>query len=111
MTAFEIMSGRGPAGSSPQQTRNSGCKNDGGPLWISIDFADHNDDEFTSANLFGKDPKRSIYGRIFQKKPAHSVSRRSRRSRYAQVEAYPSETKSDLVECMALHLCTAIGNS
>jgi len=82
LTAAEILSGRAPSGSSQTRTRGSGCKNDGGPLWISIDFADE-ENGITNKSSTG-DQYRTVYGRIFQKKASH-VSRRStsRRSRYA----------------------------
>lgn len=111
LTAVDIMSGRTPQGvplRAAQHTRNSGCKNDGGPLWVSVELVDSADD-ITNA-LGGGDTPRTIWGKIFQKKQAKKTSRRSRRSsRYAQLSSYPSETKSDLVECMALQLCDATG--
>jgi len=57
------------------------------------------------ANKFETE-QRPVWGRIFQKKQAKQQSRRSRRSRYAQTSAVPTETKSDLEECMALQICT-----
>ena len=52
------------------------------------------------------------WGRFYQKKSTVNRSSRrsrSRRSRYAQVESYPTETEEDLVECFALQICTSIG--
>lgn len=96
LTAVDIMSGRDTV-TKQQRTRNSGCKNDGGPLWVSIDWPEDN------AGPIGLGGFQTIYGRIFQKKSTAKVSRRSRRSsRYAQVGDYPTEGKSDLTECFAL---------
>jgi hypothetical protein len=103
LTAVDIMSGRAPEATddAPFRTRNSGCKNDGGPLWISVELVDSADDITNSAG--GGDMPRTVWGKIYQKKQAKNASRRSRRgSRYAQLSSYPAETKSDLVECMAL---------
>lgn len=105
MSAVDIQSGRSQSGTGPTITRNSGCKNDGGPLWISIDFPEENE------GLIGLGGFQNIYGRIFQKKQTAKVSRRSRRSsRYAQVNDYPKEEKSDLEECYALQLCNVAPN-
>lgn len=109
LTAVDIMSGRAPIADSrdPKRTRGGGCKNDGGPLWVTVDLAD-SPEGITNSSGAGDVP-RTVWGRIYQKKQAKSSRRRSRRSRYAQVSAYPTETKSDLVECMALQICTASG--
>lgn len=70
MTASDIVSGRGPLDyDEPERLRSSGCKNDGGPLWISIDFAEITDEPT------------AIYARIFQKKQAPVKRRASRRGR------------------------------
>jgi Ca2+-binding RTX toxin-like protein len=107
VSATDLMSGRDPQDTQePQRTRRTGCKNDGGPLWISIDFADEESGITNSSG--GGDVPRTVFGRIFQKKVSPYARRRSRRSRrYAQVQGYPAETKSDLVECYALQICTA----
>lgn len=106
------MSARAPEDdgvSDPHRTRGSGCKNDGGPLWISVEIVDSEDD-ITNA-IGGGDMPRTLWGRIFQKKQAKQSRRRSRRgSRFAQVGGdAPSESKSDLEECMALQLCDVTG--
>jgi len=108
LTATDIMSARAPAASGENnRVRGNGCKNDGGPLWISVELVDSADD-ITVAG--GGDVPRTLFGRIFQKKQARASRRRSRRSRYAQVAEYgPTETKSDLEECFALQLCTTTG--
>ena len=64
LSAVDIQTARFPDGTGPSITRNSGCKNDGGPLWISIDFPEEN------AGLIGLGGFQNIYGRIFQKKQA-----------------------------------------
>ena len=107
MTATDIMSARQPVTALPGRTRGGGCKNDGGPLWVTVELVDSEDDVTTPSG--GGDRFRTIWGKIFQKKQDKSSRRRSRRSRYAQVAEYPSETKSDLEECFALQLCTATG--
>jgi len=112
LTASDIMSARAPEDdgvSDPHRTRGSGCKNDGGPLWISVEIVDSEDD-ITNA-IGGGDMSRTLWGRIFQKKQAKQSRRRSRRgSRFAQVGGdAPSESKSDLEECMALQLCDVTG--
>jgi len=109
VSASDLMSGRDPQDTpEPARTRRTGCKNDGGPLWISIDFADEESDITNSAG--GGDVPRSVFGHVFQKKVSTRASRRSRRStRYSQVSGSPTETKSDLVECYALQICTATG--
>ena len=109
LSATDIMSARAPAdpADKPQRTRGGGCKNDGGPLWITVELVDSADDVTNSSG--GGDAFRTVFGRIFQKKQAKSSRRRSRRSRYAQVAGFPTETKSDLEECFALQLCTATG--
>jgi len=112
LTAVDIMSGRAPLADmhDPKRTRNSGCKNDGGPLWISVELAD--EETGLASSTGGGDAFRSVFGKIFQKKQKFTSRRRSRRSsRYSQVGSYPTETKSDLVECMALQLCTATGST
>ena len=85
LTAVDIMSGRTPEGVTgrpAQNTRNSGCKNDGGPLWVTVELVDSADD--ITNMLGGGDEQRTVWGKIFQKKQAKTTSRRSRRSsRYA----------------------------
>jgi len=101
LTAVDIMSGRAPiADSDPKRTRGGGCKNDGGPLWVTVELVESPEGIVDSTGA--GDAPRTVWGRIFQKKQARTSRRRSRRSRYAQVSTYPTETKSDLVECMAL---------
>ena len=108
LTAVDLMSGRDPVGDSPQRTRNSGCKNDGGPLWVTVELADEETDITNAAG--GGDAPRTVWGRIYQKASSHRVSSRaSRARRYSQVSSFPTESSSDLVECMALQLCTATG--
>ena len=104
MTATDIKAGRAPDG-IVARTRGSGCKDDSGPLWVSIELQD---DEEVGGSNGGGDVHRSVYARLFQKKSS-KVARRARSRRYAQVskDYYPTEDKSDLVECMALQLCTA----
>ena len=108
LSAVDIMSARAtmPA-AMPMRTRGGGCKNDGGPLWVTVELADSEDD--ISSPPGGGDAFRTVWGKIFQKKQDKSTRRRSRSSRYAQVGGYPTETKSDLEECFALQLCTATG--
>ena len=98
LTAVDVMSGRAPVDDShdPKRTQGAGCKNDGGPLWIDIQVVDNPDDTTNSSG--GGDVPRTLWARLFQKKGSKISSRRSRRSRYAQIgDAYPSEKKSDLV--------------
>jgi len=92
LTAVDLMSGRAPAADSrdPKRTRGSGCKNDGGPLWVTVELV-QSPDGIVNASGAGDVP-RTVFGRIFQKKQAFTSRRRSRRSRYAQVSAYPTET-------------------
>jgi len=67
VSAVDLMSGRDPQDTQePQRTRRTGCKNDGGPLWISIDFADEVSNITNSSG--GGDVPRSVFGRVFQKK-------------------------------------------
>ena len=65
-----------------KRTRHSGCKNDGGPLWVTVELVDV-PTGITNARG-GGDAPRTVWGRIFQKKSSHQVNRRARRSsRYA----------------------------
>jgi hypothetical protein len=109
LTATDILSARAPVASGENnRVRGNGCKNDGGPLWISVELVDSADDLTNAAG--GGDAPRTLFGKIFQKKQAKASRRRSRRSRYAQVAEYgPTETKSDLEECFALQLCSTTG--
>jgi len=69
LTAVDVMSGRAPLDMGmhdPKRTRGSGCKNDGGPLWISIELADSPDDIVSA--IGAGDVPRTVWGRIFQKK-------------------------------------------
>lgn len=79
VSAVDLQSGRDPTDTpDPARIRNSGCKNDGGPLWVSVQLLDESNR--------GEDETfpRAVYGRVFQKKSSQSVQRRSRRrSRYA----------------------------
>ena len=111
MTATDILSGRAPFEDDhdPVRTRGGGCKMDGGPLWVTVELEDHPE---IGGSDQGGDEWRTVWGRIFQKGSTHAkkTGRRSRRSsRYAEVGDYDprKEKKSDLVECMALQLCTA----
>lgn len=88
LTATDIVSGRDPKinGLEPQRTRGSGCKNDGGPLWITVELVD--EENGVAGASGGGDVPRTVYGRIFQKKSSNTSSRRSKRgSRYAQIES------------------------
>ena len=112
LTAVDILSGRAPEADDfdVKRTRGGGCKNDGGPLWISVELAAS--PENITNSIGGGDVPRTVWGRIFQKKQEKSRRRRrnrSRRSRYAQVGSYPETKPSELVECMALQICTATG--
>ena len=101
LTAVDILSGRDPKsqGLEPERTRGAGCKNDGGPLWVTVELVEEE-------NGVVDDVPRTVYGRIFQKASKKTSSRRSKKSsRYAQIES--TEDTSDLVECMALQLCSA----
>ena len=104
LTGIDIMSGRAPIAddADPKRTRGSGCKNDGGPLWVTVELVESPEGIVNASG--GGDAPRTVWGRIFQKKQAKTSrrSRRSRYSRYAQVSSHPTESKSDLVECMAL---------
>ena len=106
LTAVDIQSARDPKkfGLEPARTRGGGCKNDGGPLWITVELVEEEDGVVGPSGGFVV--PRTIYGRIFQKASKKTSSRRSRKSsRYAQIES--TEDTSDLVECMALQLCSA----
>jgi len=82
LTAVDIMSGRDPVGDAPARTRHSGCKNDGGPLWVTVELVDAPTGVTNASG--GGDAPRTVWGRIFQKKSSHQVNRRARwSSRYA----------------------------
>ena len=61
LTATDIVSGRAPDGQR-SRARGGGCKNDGGPLWITVQLVD--DDE-VAGSLGGGDVPRTVWGRIF----------------------------------------------
>ena len=106
LTATDIQAGRSPDGMAAR-TRGAGCKDDSGPLWVSIALQD---DEEVGGSNGGGDVPRTVWARLFQKKSDNKRRRRRARrsSRYAQTaDYYPTQKKSDLVECMALQLCTA----
>ena len=110
LTATDIIAARAP-GTMPDATRvrGGGCKDDGGPLWVTVELVD---DPVAGGSNGGGDVPRTVWARLFQKEQLRTTSRRSSRysSRYAQVaDLYPTETKDQLVECMALQLCTATG--
>jgi len=112
LTAVDLMAGRAPeAMPAAQRTRGGGCKNDGGPLWISVELAESPENIVSSEG--GGDVFRTVWGRIFQKKQEKSRrrrrTRRSRYARYAQVDDASVVKQSELVECMALQICTATG--
>ena len=107
LSAVDILAGRSPD-SNPVRVRGAGCANDNGPLWITVKLEDN--EEGISGPNGGGDVPRQVVGRIFQKKSAtRKTSRRSRKSsRFAELnDYYPTESKSDLVECMSLQICTA----
>ena len=109
LTATDVQAGRAPD-AAVARTRGAGCKNDSGPLWISIQLQDN--EEGISGPTGGGDLPRSVVAKLFQKKgagAAKKTARRARRaSRFAEVnDKYPTETKSDLVECFSLQICTA----
>lgn len=97
-----------------------GCKNDGGPLWVTVQLVDDPDiGGGAGSNL-------TVWARIFQKKPdpvtASSRKRKHRfNSNWSQVNSYDyyeddHDEKHDheipeLVECMALQLCTTTDGS
>lgn len=82
LEAVDIMSGRASIGDDhdPKRTRGSGCKNDGGPLWVTVELAE-SPEGITNASG-GGDVPRTVWGRIFQKKQTTTSRRRSRYSRY-----------------------------
>ena len=107
LDAADLVGGRSPDG-DVERTRGAGCANDGGPLWISIQLQD-NEEGISGANG-GGDVPRQVNAKFFQKKGSKQKrARRSRKaSRFAEVnDKYPTETKSDLVECFSLQICTA----
>jgi len=64
LTATDIKAGRAPD-LNVARTRGSGCKDDSGPLWVSIELQD---DEEVAGSNGGGDVHRSVYARLFQKK-------------------------------------------
>ena len=111
LTATDVQAGRADDPAMVSRTRGAGCKNDGGPLWITVQLQDN--EEGISGTAGGGDLPRSVVAKLFQKKgTTKKTARRARRaSRYAEVnDKYPTEKKSDLVECMSLQLCTATMN-
>ena len=67
LTAIDIQSGRAPIASpATYRTRGAGCKNDGGPLWVTVELVE-SPDGFTNFNGGGDRP-RTVWGRVFQKK-------------------------------------------
>ena len=62
------MSGRAPLVSGPfgvKRTRGNGCKNDGGPLWVTVELIDNEDYDNLTSPAGGGDRFRTLYGRIF----------------------------------------------
>ena len=81
LTAADIVGGRSPDG-DVARTRGAGCKNDGGPLWITVELQD-DQDGISGADGGGTVPM-TVYGRIFQKKQSKRGRRRRQRDkRYA----------------------------
>ena len=68
LTATDVLSGRVGVtdGHDPVRSRGAGCKNDGGPLWITVQLQD-DQDGISGADGGGTVPM-TVWGRIFQKK-------------------------------------------
>ena len=105
LTATDVQAGRAVDAAMVSRTRGAGCKNDSGPLWITIQLQDN--EEGISGAGGGGDLPRSVVAKLFQKKGANEKKKTARRARkarrFAEVnDKYPTEKKSDLVECFSL---------
>ena len=63
LTATDIQAGRAPDATMAPLTRGAGCKNDSGPLWISVQLQDN--EEGISGPTGGGDVARQVNARIF----------------------------------------------
>lgn len=65
LSATDILSGRAPEADNfnPVRTRGAGCKNDSGPLWVTVQLVDE-ENGIGGANG-GGDVPRTVWARIF----------------------------------------------
>jgi len=64
LSAADLQAGRSP-NDMVARTRGGGCKNDQGPLWVTVQLQD---DEEVGGSNGGGDVPRTVWARIFQKK-------------------------------------------